>query len=161
MGETETLPDGKVRLNSEMPLRELMRTFFDKLKSVSSGFASLSYELLGLRVANVVRLDVLVAEELVPAFARIVSERRVSHEAESLVEKLEELLPRQLFDLKIQAKCGGKIIASRRKSAMHKDVTGYPMAATSRENEALRKAKERKEKDARAWKGGYTPRRFS
>ena len=119
------MPDGKVKLASEMPLRELMRTFFDKLKSVSSGFASLSYELIGLRTADVVRLDVLVAEELVPAFARIVSKRRVSTEAESLVEKLEELLPKQLFELKIQAKTGGKIIASRRKSAMRKDVTGY------------------------------------
>lgn len=125
VGDTETLTDGKTMVNSEMPLRELMRTFFDKLKSVSSGFASLSYELIGLRDADVVRLDVLVAEELVPAFARIVSQRRVGTEAEQLVEKLEELLPKQLFELKIQAKTGGKIIASRRKSAMRKDVTGY------------------------------------
>lgn len=125
VGETETLPDGKVKLAAEMPLRELMRGFFDRLKSVSSGFASLSYEMLGLRGADVVRLDILVAEELVPAFARIVSKRRVHHEAEALVEKLEKLLPKQLFELKIQAKCDGKIVASRRKSAMRKDVTGY------------------------------------
>lgn len=125
VGETETLPDGKVKVNAEMPLRELMRGFFDRLKSVSSGFASLSYELLGLRNADVVRLDVLVADELVPAFARIVSRRRVNHEAEALVEKLEKLLPKQLFELKIQAKSDGRIIASRRKSAMRKDVTGY------------------------------------
>ncbi|MEK7133520.1 MAG: translation elongation factor 4 [Patescibacteria group bacterium] len=125
VGDTETLPDGKTRLASEMPLRELMRGFFDKLKSVSSGFASLSYELLGMRTADVIRLDILVAEELVPAFARIVSRRRVQHEAEAMVEKLEKLLSRQLFELKIQAKAGGRIIASRRKSAMRKDVTGY------------------------------------
>ncbi|OGG59868.1 elongation factor 4 [Candidatus Kaiserbacteria bacterium RIFCSPHIGHO2_01_FULL_56_24] len=125
VGETETLTDGKVKLAAEMPLRELMRGFFDRLKSVSSGFASLSYELMGLRDADVVRLDVMVAEELVPAFARIVSRRRVSMEGESLVEKLEKLLPRQLFELKIQAKSDGRIIASRRKSAMRKDVTGY------------------------------------
>jgi GTP-binding protein LepA len=125
VGETETLPDGKVKVAAEMPLRELMRGFFDRLKSVSSGFASLSYELLGLRNADVVRLDVLVADELVPAFARIVSKRRVTHEAEALVEKLEKLLPKQLFELKIQAKSDGRIIASRRKSAMRKDVTGY------------------------------------
>jgi len=125
MGETETLADGKVKLSAEMPLRELMRGFFDRLKSVSSGFASLSYELMGLRNADVVRLDVMVADELVPAFARIVSRRRVTHEAESLVEKLEKLLPKQLFELKIQAKSDGRIIASRRKSAMRKDVTGY------------------------------------
>ncbi len=124
-GDTVTLPDGKLEMFAEMPLRELMRGFFDRLKSISSGYASLSYELLGMRGADVVRLDVLVAEEPVPAFARIVSRRKVQHEAESMVERLEKLLPRQLFELKIQAKVGSRIIASRRKSAMRKDVTGY------------------------------------
>lgn len=115
VGATETLPDGKTELHAEMPLRELMRGFFDKLKSVSSGFASLSYKLTGMKEADVMRLDVLVAEELVPAFSRIVSRRRLNIEAESLVEKLEELLPRQLFELKIQAKADGRIVASKRK----------------------------------------------
>jgi len=125
VGESETLPDGKVRLSAQMPLRELMRGFFDRLKSVSSGFASLSYELVGMREADCVRLDILVAEEPVPAFARIVSRRRLQKEAEALVEKLEELLPRQMFELKIQARSGGRILASRRKSAMRKDVTQH------------------------------------
>src|SRR3989338_3338919 len=125
IGETETMPDGKMALHAEMPLRELMRGFFDRLKSISSGFASLSYELSGMRPADVTRLDVLVAEESVPAFARIVSRRRVQQEAESMVEKLEKLLPRQMFELKIQAKVGGRIIAARRVSALRKDVTGY------------------------------------
>lgn len=147
VGDTETLPDGKVKVHCEMPLRELMRTFFDKLKSVSSGFASLSYELIGLRSADVVRLDVMVAEELVPAFARIVSARRVNHEAEALVEKLEQLLPRQLFELKIQAKCGGRIIASRRKSALRKDVTGYLYGGDiTRKMKLLEKQKKGKKK---------------
>lgn len=122
---TETMPDGKVEMRAEMPLRELMRGFFDKLKSVSSGFASLAYALKGMRPADVVKLEILVAEEPVPAFARIVSERRLNYEAEQLVEKLEGLLPKQLFELKIQARAHGRIIASRRKSAMRKDVTGY------------------------------------
>jgi len=124
-GDSETLPDGKLQLNAEMPLRELMRGFFDRLKSASSGYASLSYELVGMRDADCVRLDILVAEEAVPAFARIVSRRRLQTEAEALVEKLEELLPRQMFELKIQAKSGGRILASRRKSAMKKDVTQH------------------------------------
>ena len=123
--DTLTMPDGKVELTAEMPLRELMRGFFDKLKSVSSGFASLGYKLKGLREADVVRLDILVAEESVPAFARIVSRRRLQIEAEQLVEKLEHLLPRQMFELKIQAKSMGRILASRRKSAMKKDVTQH------------------------------------
>ncbi|MBI5645094.1 elongation factor 4 [Candidatus Kaiserbacteria bacterium] len=125
VGDTETLPDGKTAVHAKMPLRELMRQFFDKLKSVSSGYASLSYELIGMREADVVRLDVFVAEEPVPAFARIVSRRRVQHEAEAMVEKLEKLLPRQMFELKIQAKTMGRIIASRRVSAMRKDVTQH------------------------------------
>jgi GTP-binding protein LepA len=86
VGATETLPDGKTELHAEMPLRELMRGFFDRLKSVSSGFASLSYELTGMKDADVMRLDVLVAEELVPAFSRIVSKRRLNIEAEFAVE---------------------------------------------------------------------------
>ena len=109
----------------EMPLRELMRGFFDKLKNVSSGYASLSYEILPEREADVVRLDVLVAEEPVAAFARVVAQRRVEEEAEKMVEKLFAILPKQLFNTKIQARVQGRIIASRTLSAMRKDVTGY------------------------------------
>mgnify|MGYP001572817735 CR=1 FL=1 len=124
-----------------------MRGFFDKLNSISSGFASLSYALTGMKDADVMRLDVLVAEEPVPAFARIVSKRRVGHEAEAMVEKLEKLLPRQLFELKIQARADGKIIASRRKSAMRKDVTGYLYGGdVSRKNKLLDKQKRGKKK---------------
>ena len=147
VGSTETLPDGKSEVHAEMPLRELMRGFFDRLKSVSSGFASLSYELTGMKEADVMRLDVLVAEELVPAFSRIVSKRRLNIEAEALVEKLEKLLPRQLFELKIQAKADGRIVASARKSAMRKDVTGYLYGGdVSRKNKLLDKQKRGKKK---------------
>lgn len=147
VGATETLPDGKTELRAQMPLRELMRGFFDRLKSVSSGFASLSYKLTGMKDAEVIRLDVLVAEELVPAFSRIVSKRRLNVEAESLVEKLEKLLPRQLFELKIQAKADGRIVASARKSAMRKDVTGYLYGGdVSRKNKLLDKQKKGKKK---------------
>jgi GTP-binding protein LepA len=125
VGDTETLSDGKTQVSVQMPLRELMRGFFDRLKSVSSGFASLSYELAGMREADVVRLDVLVAEESVAAFTRIVSRRRMQTEAEAMVEKLEKLLPRQMFELKIQAMASGRILASRRKSALRKDVTQH------------------------------------
>jgi GTP-binding protein LepA len=147
VGATETLPDGKLELKAEMPLRELMRGFFDRLKSVSSGFASLSYEIIGMRPADVLRLDILVAEELTPAFTRIVSKRRVQFEAEQMVEKLEELLPRQWFDLKIQAKADGRIVASRRKSALRKDVTGYLYGGDiTRKMKLLEKQKKGKKK---------------
>ena len=147
VGNTETLPDGKTAVHAAMPLRELMRGFFDRLKSISSGFASLSYELTGMKDADVMRLDVLVAEEAVPAFARIVSKRRVQLEAEAMVERLEKLLPRQLFELKIQAKADGRIIASRRKSAMRKDVTGYLYGGdVTRKNKLLDKQRRGKKK---------------
>jgi GTP-binding protein LepA len=147
VGDTETMPDGKTSVHAEMPLRELMRGFFDKLKSVSSGYASLSYELIGMRVADVGRLDIVVADEPVPAFARIVSARRVQQEAESMVEKLEKLLPRQLFELKIQARWDGRIVASRRLSAMRKDVTGYLYGGDiTRKKKLLEKQKKGKKK---------------
>ena len=125
VGATELFGDNRTAIEVEMPLRELMRNFFDDLKSVSSGFASLAYELVGNREADVARLDILVAEEIVPAFSKVVSRRRIEKEAEDMVEKLHGILPRQLFNVKIQG-CGlGRIISSRSLTAMKKDVTGY------------------------------------
>lgn len=145
--EVDTLPDGRVEIRAEMPLRELMRGFFDSLKSVSSGYASLSYELMSERPADVVRLDVLVAGEEEPAFARIVARRRVELEAEKVVEKLYGLLPRQLFVTKIQAQALGRIISSKTLSALRKDVTGYLYGGdVSRKNKLLQKQKKGKKK---------------
>lgn len=123
--ETEVFGDGRTLLTVEMPLRELMRGFFDKLKNASSGYASLSYEIAEMRAASVARLDVLVAEEIVPAFSRVVGIRRAETDAKAVVEKLYKTLPRQMFVVKIQTKAMGRIIASRSLSAMKKDVTGY------------------------------------
>ncbi len=123
--ETEGLLDGRIELTVEMPLRELMRGFFDKVKNVSSGYASLSYEYLDDRSADVVKLEIYVAEEAVPAFARVISRRRVVEEGERMVERLHQILPKQLFVVKIQAHALGRIVASRSISAMRKDVTGY------------------------------------
>jgi GTP-binding protein LepA len=122
---SESYMDGRIELVSEMPLRELMRGFFDRVKNVSSGYASLSYEFLDERPADVVRLDMLVAEEEVPAFARVISRRRVETEGERMVEKLAAILPRQLQVTKIQAQALGRIISSKTLSALRKDVTGY------------------------------------
>jgi GTP-binding protein LepA len=123
--ETEVLTDGRNLVTIEMPLRELMRNFFDKLKNATSGYASLSYEIAEMRPASVVRLDVLVAEELITAFSRVVGDRRAEFDARAVVDKLYEILPRQQYVTKIQAKVRGKIIASRTLSALKKDVTGY------------------------------------
>lgn len=127
--DTEVFGDPSVQssarniLTVEMPLRELMRNFFDRLKNATSGYASLSYEIAEMRSADVTRLDILVAEEPVPAFARVVGMRRVETEAKALIEKLHNTMPRQLFVTKLQARAMGRIIASKTLSAMKKDVT--------------------------------------
>ncbi|PIQ92370.1 MAG: elongation factor 4 [Parcubacteria group bacterium CG11_big_fil_rev_8_21_14_0_20_39_22] len=125
VGTSETFGDNRTSICADIPLRELMRGFFDELKSASSGFASLSYVMGEMKEADVVRLDILVAEELVPAFSRVVSRRRVEEEAEEAVEKLFNLLPKQQFVTKIQAKAVGRIISSKTLSALKKDVTGH------------------------------------
>jgi GTP-binding protein LepA len=102
-----------------------MRNFFDKLKSISSGYASISYELRELRLADVARLDLYVAEEIVPAFSRIIAKHRADQEAEAAVEKLYKILPRQNFATKIQGRALGRIVSSRTLSAMSKDVTQH------------------------------------
>jgi len=125
IGESENFGDDRTRLGLRMPLRELMRNFFDKLKSTTSGFASISYEIEGMRKADVVRMDILVADEVLPAFSRVISRRIVEVESELMVEKLHSLLPRQMFVMKVQAKALGRIISSRTVSAFSKDVTQH------------------------------------
>ena len=125
VGESHTFGSARVSIDAEMPLRELMRNFFDELKRVSSGFASFSYIITGMRDADVVRLDVLVAEEVQPAFSQIVPRTRAESDAKRLVERLYDMLPRQLFVLKIQGRALGRILSSKTLSALKKDVTGY------------------------------------
>ncbi|MEI7720183.1 MAG: translation elongation factor 4 [bacterium] len=122
---TENFGEGRVMVKVTMPLRELMRNFFDSLKSVSSGYASVSYKPLDLRLADVARLDILVADEQVAAFSRIIAKHRADQEAIAAVEKLYKILPRQMFATKIQAQALGRIISSKTLSAMQKDVTQH------------------------------------
>ncbi len=145
VGDTNAYSDGRIELRAKMPLRELMRGFFDRVKNASSGYGSLSYELTDSRVADVVRLDILVADEEVPAFARIISRRRVAEEGERMVEKLHAILPKQLQVTKIQAQALGRIISSRSLSALRKDVTGYLYGGdVSRKQKLLQKQKKGK-----------------
>jgi len=123
IGDSETFGDNRTSMQVIMPLRELMRGFFDAIKSATAGYASLTYELGEMREADVVRLDVLVADEVIPAFSRIVSRQKVQREAEALVERLHEHLPRQMFTAKIQARAVGRILSSKTLPALKKDVT--------------------------------------
>ncbi|MEY2664709.1 MAG: GTP-binding protein LepA, GTP-binding protein LepA [Candidatus Parcubacteria bacterium] len=122
---TENFGDNRTTLSLIMPLRELMRNFFDEMKSISSGFASISYEIAESREADVARLDILVADEPVVAFTRVVSRRRLEEEAKATVEKLAKILPRQMFTVKIQGKALGRIISSETLSGMQKNVTQH------------------------------------
>lgn len=122
---TDNFGDNRTTLTLIMPLRELMRNFFDEIKSVSSGFASISYELGDMRQADVARLDILVADEPVIAFTRVVSRKRLEEEAKLTVEKLHKVLPRQMFTIKIQGKATGRIIASETLTGMQKNVTQH------------------------------------
>ncbi len=119
---TENFGDNRSSITLDMPLRELMRNFFDDMKSITSGYASISYEIGEYREADVVRLDIIVADEPMVAFCRVVSRRRVEEEARSQVEKLQKIIPRQQFAFKIQGKALGRIIASEGVSAFRKDV---------------------------------------
>lgn len=115
----------RVDMSVNMPLRELMRNFFDEVKSGTSGYASIAYKPSELRPAAVTRMDIFVAEERIAPFSRVIPEHRAFEEAEEAVEKLEKILPAELFRVKIQAYVKGRIIASRSIAAMKKDVTGY------------------------------------
>lgn len=117
--------DERTKLEVLMPLRELMRNFFDELKSATSGYASIAYDIVENRPADVTRMDILIADEVVPAFTRVVSRRRATEEAEVAVEKLHEVMPRQMFEMKIQGYTLGRIVASKTIKAFRKDVTQH------------------------------------
>jgi len=122
---TQYLGAQRVIIKYEAPLREIIVDFYDRLKSVTSGYASLSYEISDWRLSDLVKMDILVAGEEVPALSRIVPRKTTQDEGRRMVEKLKEVLPRQMFAVAIQAAIGGKVIARETISAMKKDVTGY------------------------------------
>lgn len=115
----------RVQIIVDMPLRELMRNFFDEVKSASSGYASIAYKPGIMKPADVTRLDIYIAEERVAAFSRVVPEYRAQEEGEEAAVKLEKILPAEMFRVKIQSYVKGRIVASRSIAPMKKDVTGY------------------------------------
>jgi GTP-binding protein LepA len=119
----EYLSNERVLITAEMPLANIIIDFYDKLKSVSSGYASLNYEYLDTRVDDLVKLDIMVAGEVVDALSMIVHKSVAEAEGRTLTEKLKTLIPRQQFEIALQAAIGGKIIARETISAVRKDVT--------------------------------------
>ncbi|MBU0648639.1 translation elongation factor 4 [Patescibacteria group bacterium] len=144
---TEYLDTNRVILHYELPLAEVIVDFYDKLKSVSSGYASLNYEFIGYRKAKIVKLDILIAEEPDEALAMLVPQEKAHQEGKRIVEMLKKNLPRKQFVVKIQAAIGGKIVAAERLSALRKDVTAKLYGGdVTRKRKLLEKQKKGKKK---------------
>jgi len=150
----EYLEKDTVILHYEIPMAAILTDFYDKIKSISSGYASINYDYLDYRPADVVKLDILVAEEPVEALSMIVYQDEAFREGKKIVETLKETLSKQMFVLKLQAAIGGKIIAAERLSAMRKDVTAKLYGGdVSRKRKLLEKQKKGKKKMMAAGKG--------
>jgi len=121
--KTEYVGKEKIELVYEVPLREIInKNFYDKLKSISQGFASMNYEILDWRPGNFVKLDILILARKEEALSKIVSEKEAEKEGRKTVEKLKVVLPPQLFSVSIQAAVGGKVIARETIRALRRDV---------------------------------------
>lgn len=121
---TETLKN-KILVKATLPLSDLIRDMDDRLKSVSHGFASFYYELVGYEKSEVAKLEIAVAEQIVPGLTRILPKKDLEKESRSTVEKLKELLPKQQFSQALQAMSGGRIVARETISAMKKDLGNF------------------------------------
>lgn len=123
--ETKYLSPTRVLLTYEIPFREIITDFYDKLKGVTQGYASMNYEIIDYKRSDLVKVEVMIAGEKEEAFSKIVPEKRAHQEGSALVKKLKEILPPQQFSVALQACVGGKVIARETMSAVRKDVTGY------------------------------------
>lgn len=151
---TEYLDEERVVLHYEIPMAAILTNFYDKIKSVSSGYASINYEYLDYRGADVAKMDILVAEEPVEALSLIVYRDEAFRRGKDIVETLKETLPRQMFVIKLQAAIGSQIIAAERIPALRKDVTAHLYGGdVSRKRKLLEKQKKGKKKMMSAGKG--------
>ena len=137
----------QVQVSYELPMAEVVLDFFDRLKSVSRGFASLEYNFIRFEAASLVRMDILINSDKVDALAMILHKDNSQYRGRQLCEKMKELIPRQMFDVAIQAALGGKIIARTTVKALRKNVTAKCYGGDiSRKKKLLQKQKEGKKR---------------
>lgn len=143
----------KVIMEYELPLSEIIVDFYDQVKSATRGYGSLNYEVIEWREGDLVRVDFLIAEEVIDAFSRMIYRPFADTVARKTVEKLKELIPKQSFEVKIQAAIGGKIIAAERIAPFRKDVTEKLYGGdVTRKRKLLEKQKKGKRKMAKIGK---------
>jgi GTP-binding protein LepA len=144
---TESLDIRRVMITAIIPLNEILVDFHDKIKTLTKGYGSMDYEPDGYRAAHLVKLDLLVNGEPVDAFSSIVHREKAEYRGRMIAAKLKEVIPKQLYQVAIQAAIGGKIVARESVSAMRKDVTAKCYGGDiTRKRKLLEKQKEGKKR---------------